>query len=180
MKRLALIVCLLLLLMGCESQFDFAETKTLAEQGQAEAQFYLGVMYNNGEGVPQDQAEAVKWFRKAADQGHAPAQNNLGSMHRKGEGIPQNDAEAAKWYRKAADQGFAEAQHNLAIMYNYGRGVPQNDAEAYVWSSLAVKSGIDDAVTNRDISAKKLTPADKNAAQKRAAKLFEEIQQRRK
>jgi TPR repeat protein len=100
-------------------------------------------------------------------------------MYDNGEGVPQNDAEAMKWYRKAADQGIAPAQYNLGLMYANGRGVPQNDAEAYVWSSLAATSGDDDAVNNRDIYAKRLTPADKSAAQKRAAKLFEEIQRRK-
>ena len=71
----------------------------------------LGVMYDNGDGVPENDAEAVKWYRKAADQGHASAQYNLGVMYSNGEGVPENDAEAVKWYRKAADQGNAMAQH---------------------------------------------------------------------
>ena len=70
----------------------------------------LGIMYDIGEGVPENNAEAVKWYRKAADQGHASAQCNLGLMYDNGEGVPENDAEAVKWYRKAADQGHAKAQ----------------------------------------------------------------------
>ena len=58
------------------------------------AQYNLGVMYENGRGVPQNDAEAVKWYRKAAEQGLASAQNNLGVMYANGEGVPQNDAEA--------------------------------------------------------------------------------------
>ena len=54
-------------------------------------------MYANGQGVPQDHAEAVKWFREAADQGVAPAQHNLGVMYDNGEGVPQDHAEAVKW-----------------------------------------------------------------------------------
>ena len=65
-------------------------------------------MYDNGEGVPENDAEAVKWYRKAADQGYAKAQSNLGVMYDNGEGVPENDAEAVKWYRKAADQGYAD------------------------------------------------------------------------
>ena len=71
-----------------------------------------GVMYDFGEGVPENDAEAVKWYRKAADQGHAQAQSNLGVMYVKGEGVPENDAEAFKWYRKAADQG---KQYNVDV-----------------------------------------------------------------
>ena len=62
-------------------------------------------MYANGKGVPQDYAEAAKWYRKAAEQGYADAQNNLGMMYVNGQGVPQDYAEAAKWTRKAADQG---------------------------------------------------------------------------
>ena len=60
---------------------------------------------SNGQGVPQDYAEAVKWYRKAADQGYAAAQTNLGLMYAHGQGVPQDYVEAVKWYRKAADQG---------------------------------------------------------------------------
>ena len=75
-----------------------------AEQGNATAQFYLGLVYENGVvGVPEDDAEAVKWFRKAAEQGDSRAQYSLGVMYAKGEGVPKNDAEAAKWFRKAAE-----------------------------------------------------------------------------
>ncbi len=73
----------------------------------------LGSMYAYGRGVPQDDAEAVRWYRQAAEQGAAEAQYNLGLMHANGRGVPENDAEAVKWYRLAADQGFARAQHNL-------------------------------------------------------------------
>ena len=62
-------------------------------------------MYDLGRGVPQDYAEAMKWFRKAADQNHAKAQYNIGFMYEHGQGVPQNHHGAMTWYRKAADQG---------------------------------------------------------------------------
>ena len=62
-------------------------------------------MYRNGEGVPQDYAEAVKWYRLAAEQGDADAQYNLGLMYDNGNGVPQDYKEAVKWYRLAAEQG---------------------------------------------------------------------------
>ena len=68
--------------------------------------------------MPQDYAEAVKWYRKAADQGDAAAQFNLGVMYATGQGVPQDYAEAVKWYRKAAEQGHAGAQYNLGVMYD--------------------------------------------------------------
>ncbi len=67
--------------------------------------------------MPQDDAEAVKWYRKAAEQGDADALCNLGLMHYHGRGVPQDFAETMKWYRLAAEQGFAEAQYKLGGMY---------------------------------------------------------------
>ena len=66
--------------------------RPLAEQGDAQAQYNLGIMYDNGQGVPQDDAEAVKWYRKAAEQGIAKAQYNLGVMYANGRGVPQDYA----------------------------------------------------------------------------------------
>jgi TPR repeat protein len=100
--------------------------RPLAEQGHAAAQFSLGLMYRNGQGVPQDYAEAVTWYRKAAEQGVATAQSNLGLMYRNGQGVPQDYAAAMTWYRKAAEQGHPPAQHNLGVMYGNGQGVPQD------------------------------------------------------
>ena len=94
----------------------------LANQGDASAQFNLGLMYDKGQGVPQNHAEAVKWYRLAADQGDASAQYNLGVMYANGQGVPQNYAEAVKWYRLAADQGDASAQYNLGVMYDQWPG----------------------------------------------------------
>ena len=74
-------------------------------------------MYLHGQGVRQDYAQAVKWYRKAAEQGFAEAQYNLGVRYDQGQGVPQDYAEAVKWYRKAAEQGDAEAQLNLGVMY---------------------------------------------------------------
>ena len=94
----------------------FLGTKAKADQGDATAQYNLGLMYANGTGVAKDEAEAVKWFRKAADQGIARAQHNLGVMYANGQGVVKDEVEAVKWYRKAADQGLAEAQNNLNVI----------------------------------------------------------------
>jgi len=108
----------------------------------------LGFNYATGDGVPQDYAEAVKWFRKAADQGNAVAQSNLGVMYDNGQGVAQDYAEAVKWFRKAADQGNAKAQTNLGVMYDNGRGVPQDYAEAVKWYRKAADQGNAVAQTN--------------------------------
>ena len=81
-----------------------------ADQGHANAQFNLGFMYENGQGVGQDFGEAIKWYRMAADQGDAGAQYMLGVTYENGEGVGQDMTEAMVWYRMAADQGHEGAQ----------------------------------------------------------------------
>ena len=98
-------------------------------------------MYDNGEGVPQDDAEAVRWYRLAAEQGDAEAQFSLAYMYDIGRGVLQDDTQAIRWYRLAADQGNATAESSLGLMYANGRGVPQDDAEAARWSRLAAEQG---------------------------------------
>jgi hypothetical protein len=88
-----------------------ASTADLAAAQDADAQYNLGEMYKDGRGVPQDYAEAARWYRKAADQGIDWAQYNLGELYKDGRGVPQDYAEAARWFRKAADQGHADAQN---------------------------------------------------------------------
>jgi hypothetical protein len=104
-----------------------------AEQGDAKAQANLGNMYSHGQGVPQDYAEAFRWYRKASDQGYAQAQYNLGNMYYHGRWVPQDYVEALRWYRKAADQGDAKAENAIALVYSQGLGVPQDHAEALRW-----------------------------------------------
>jgi len=112
-------------------------------------------MYDKGNGVTQDTAEALKWLRKAVEQGDAKAQNNLGWMYEKGKGVTQDYAEALKWYRKAAEQGHAVAQSNLALMYDNGEGVTQDYAEAVKWYRKAAEQGIAVAQLNlRDLKIK--------------------------
>ena len=136
-------------------------------------------MYANGYGVPQNDAEAVKWYGLAAEQGYAGAQYDLALKYHAGEGVPQNYAEAMKWLRLAAEQGYASAQYDLGVMYGKGEGVPQDDAEAYVWFSLAATSGDADAAKYREMASKELPAEALIAAQQRAKKLFEEIQARK-
>ena len=121
---------------------DFKKTLQVAEQGNAQAQFSLGKMYYEGQGVRQDYAEAVQWYRKAAEQGVAEAQTNLGLMYADGRGVRQDDAQAVQWYRKAAEQGLAEAQFNLGLMYYNGQGVRQNLVIAKEWYGKACDNGL--------------------------------------
>ncbi len=90
-------------------------------------------------------------------------------MYENGQGVPQDDKQAVAWYRKAADQGVIDAQFNLGIMYVYGNGEGVQDyVQAHMWWNLAAVSGDEDAIKNRDIVAKKMTPAQIAEAQKLA------------
>ena len=91
-----------------------------AEQGHAGAHFNLGLLYAEGQGVPQDFAKAVEWFTKAAEQGNVDAQNNLGVMYLVGEGVPKNTDKAIEWFKKAEKQGNEEARENLKAIRAVG------------------------------------------------------------
>ena len=102
--------------------------RPLADQGNAIAQFNLGVMYQDGKGVPQDYVEAIKWYRRAADQGGAGAQFNLGGMYFNGQGVPRDPVQAYMWISLSAAQGVGGAERNRD---NIGRTLtPAQLAEA--------------------------------------------------
>jgi hypothetical protein len=115
----------------------FRELLPLAEQGVAEAQLGVGVMYSDGQGVAADPSEAVKWLRRAAEQGLADAQLSLANMYFLGRQIPGDPAEAVRWYRRAAEQGHPQAQFSLASMYSVGSGVAQDYVLAYMWCTVS-------------------------------------------
>ena len=97
---------------GLSEGSPLEDVRTCAEQGYAPAQVQLGYVYARGDGVPEDDAEAVRWYRLAAEQGYAIAQNNLGFMYRDGYGVPEDHVLAYMWYNLAAAQGHERAQRN--------------------------------------------------------------------
>ena len=139
-----------------------------AEDGHADAQFNLGIMYVNGLGVQKNNEDALRWLGKAAGQGHAEAKNKLGLLrggkgkiekgkkqvespeeqdalghaYLHGEGVEQNYEEAVKWFRKAADQGYPPAQFNLGMRYRDGSGVEKNLREGFRWIRKAMEQGL--------------------------------------
>jgi hypothetical protein len=168
---------------AASKRYDY--TRPLADQGNANAQHDLGIMYQFGLGVPEDGARAARWYRKAAEQGMAKAQNHLGAMYHEGLGVLQDYAEAVKWYRKAAEQGRVAAQYNLGLMYSYGKGVPRDYAETHKWFNLAASrfppgEARDQAVKNRDIVAKRMTPAQISEAHKLAREWMAAFEKRKK
>ena len=84
---------------------DLATIETLARKGDADAQYRLALMYDYGEDIDQDYAQAFKWYQKSANQGYANAQYNLGWMYKNAHGMPEDNAKAVEWYLRAANQG---------------------------------------------------------------------------
>jgi len=168
-----LLVVLLLLGSFCvscskkDNSDKIEDVRKAAEQGNASAQYLLGVAYGNGEGVAKDQVEAVKWYRKAAEQGLAEAQYNIGVAYDDGEGVAKDQVEAVKWYRKAAEQGNAKAQFNLGLAYDLGEGVAKDVVEGYAWINLAAVTD-EDAKKKREELEKSMTAQQVTDGQKRS------------
>ena len=131
------------LMMSAFAETEFTTNKKrLANQGDLEAQYDLGIMYQYGDGdADQDIAEAMKWFRMSANRGYAPAQTNLGYKYYQGDIVAQNNTQAIKWFRKAAVQNDPLAQFNLGVMYSDGIGTPKNNKEAIKWLQKSANQG---------------------------------------
>jgi TPR repeat protein len=97
-------------------QDAYKEWMPLAELGDAEAQYNIGVLFDEGAGVDQDLVAAADWYRRAGEQGFMDAQTNLGIMYYHGQGVDRNHQEASKWFRMAADQGDPEAGRYLDLL----------------------------------------------------------------
>ena len=137
MRFVLLFAALLAFQSAAASEFD--EMKALADKGLAWAQFNLALMYANGEGVPENDAEAFKWYRKAADQGDADAQVNLGLMYANGEGVPENNIRAYVWWSMAKTQGSATAVRNIDKLKP--KMTPQQIADGQALAAKCYESG---------------------------------------
>ena len=115
----------------------FEGAKAKAENGDAQAQFWLGVSYADGKGVAKDQVQAVSWWRKAAVQGYDNAQLALGVCYANGTGVAKDQVQAVKWTRKGAEQGNVGCLEAMGVKYANGLGVTKNLIEAYAYLSLA-------------------------------------------
>lgn len=119
----------------------YREWLPLARNDDPAAQRNIGHLYRSGLGVPQDFAEAARWYRRAAELGLASAQVNLGSMYLQGQGVAEDPKEAALWFERAARQGHPIAQYNLGAMHLKGLGVPRSEPHALGWLNLAARQG---------------------------------------
>jgi TPR repeat protein len=106
-RSIVFLICLLPFTVFSKKkpELHFNEVKLTAIDGDADAQFELAGLYAGGEGVEQNLAEAVKWYRKAAEQGHDSAQFKLGLSYQQGKGVPQSDTEAYIWLNISAENG---------------------------------------------------------------------------
>ena len=143
--------------------------KSAAKRNNAEAQAWVGAMYNAGAGMPKDYVEAAKWFRLAAAQNNAMAQYYLGDLYYYGWGVPQDFSEALRLYKLSSSQGNDLAQHSLGIMYWGGEGVKKNLVLAHMWFNLSAsgKNPIHKGDT-RDAVAKEMSSSQITEAQKLA------------
>ena len=129
-----------------------------AEKGHAPSQYRLATLYELGQGVQKDAAEAVRWYLVAAEAGHVKAMHNLGVLSladgRNGGGYTA----AAGWFTKAAERGLSDSQFNLGILHERGLGVAKDPAAAYRWFSFAAGQGDAKAGEKRDLLAAQLSP----------------------
>ena len=120
----------------------------LAEQGDVNAQFYLGLLHSKQLIGQASEQQAVKWYLLAANNDHVNAQFNIGIKYDKGVGVEQSAIQAFSWYFKAANNGHPEAQFNVANMYRDGRGVEHSNEQAATWYKASSINNLPQAQAN--------------------------------
>ena len=140
----------------------------LAENGNAEAQYFLGLIYYKGKGVSQDYKVALKWYTLAAEQSNAVAQYNLGIMYSFGLGVVPNYKKALKWYNLSSEQGNTFAQYNLGRLYYLGNGVRENMVYAHMWVNLASSNEFEMAKQLMELITELMTPSQIEEAERLA------------
>jgi TPR repeat protein len=142
---------------------------SLADQGDAKAQYRLGDMYSLGAGgTPKDADDADRWFRKAANQGYISALIRQGSLAYISCSYGVACPDAVRWLRAGAEQGNAGCQSLLGRMYERGYGLPQDYVLAHLWLNLAAANGDETYKRDRDSVAKNMTASQIAEAQKLA------------
>ena len=136
---------------------ELAALRAKAAAGDAEAEYQLGLIYDEGRKVDRDRAQALRWYRTAAEHGHVLAALNTGVLYDSGSGVPRDAVAAAFWYRKAADADNGRAAYNLGLLYENGDGVPRDRKQALSWHQKAQRAGI--AAAGAKIAALSPKPA---------------------
>ena len=135
-----------------EYALALAESERKAKGGDAVAQLFFGLAYQNGELGSVDHGRAAFWFPKSAEQGNDMAQLFLGQKYANGEGVPQDQQKASHWYLKAAEQGLPIAQYEVGLRYTNGNGVAKDDYQALGWFRKAAEQGDANAQTQVGLS----------------------------
>jgi TPR repeat protein len=144
-----------------------AEWQDIADAGDVNASYGMGLLYGNGFGVDLNDDMALKYYLFAAEKGHAEAQYSLGIMHQNGWGVPIDEEEGVKWYMQAADQGIVGAQLALGRVYAMDFTDKYDAVEAYKWFGLALKAGDLDAKAKVEFLETRMTPEQVSEAKAR-------------
>jgi TPR repeat protein len=139
-----------------------------AKQHEPVAQYWLGTLYEHGDGVSPDSSEAARWYEAAADQGNRKAMHALGVLYAQGLGIQKDYPAAARWFGKAAALGLVNSEFNLGVLYERGLGVPQSLREAYKWYAVAAAQGDDESRARIEALKTQLAAEDIAVAQEAA------------
>ena len=119
--------------------------QALADEGDAKAQYNLGLMYASGDGVKYDASQAASWYKKSADQGYKEAQYALAVMIFNKELENLDYTQAVKWYQAAAAQGHIKSQENLGMLFYRGDAIEQDINSSIYWFQLAANQNSSEA-----------------------------------
>lgn len=173
MKTTKHLLATLALLTACQALGgEFEDLLTMANEGDAVAQYTVGQKYSKGDGVSKNIGNAVKWLEESAMQGNADAQLSLGRLFIGGRGVPRDSTEAAKWFQLAAEQRRPSAQVQMARMHLAGTGVPQDDVQAAKWATLALAQGENQASPVLVFLHKRMTAAQTAEAKQLASEFL--------
>ena len=130
-----------LVVAACNPKDKATQLQEKALQGDAQAAFELGEMHASGVGLPQNNTEAVRWYRIAAEKGNSKAQSLIGTAYHRGIGLAVDDVQATQWLLKAADQMDPLAQFQLGEGFEIGWVGQKDNADAYKWYLLSASQG---------------------------------------
>lgn len=137
--------------LGQSTKQAYKWYKRFAEQGHADAQYRLAMMYDTGKGIYRSSSKAYEWYLKAAEQDDVKAQLNIGGMYASGNGRPQDYEKAYEWFMKSANNGYASSQYNIGTLYYEGKGVSVDRHKARKWYVKAAEQGHVDARHNLSV-----------------------------
>ena len=126
---------------ACNPKDKATQLQEKALQGDAQAAFELGEMHASGVGMPQNNIEAVRWYRISAEKGNSKAQSLIGTAYHRGIGLAVDDVQATQWLLKAADQMDPLAQFQLGDGFESGWAGQKDNTEAYKWYLLSASQG---------------------------------------